>query len=264
MAIELIDRTERYSFSRISRTFNEKMDFTKVSKLETFYLHTGNANLELRTKGGVEEIALREGEGVVVTPGVSYRLNTQDSFLAYTVSSEVKSSEPIIEIIDDGETKSEVPLPPWKIIRSPKKVNKPWGHELWVVWTRDYHVMKQIAMNPDRQSSLQFHREKLETNTLQEGSAVVIDGYRLNPQAPEEEVQASSRGVDFFQQYSKEMGQGDWWTSHPGTVHRVIAGPQGYLAYEVSTPELDDVIRLQDDTGRVSGRIESEHQGGKN
>ena len=46
----------------------------------------------------------------------------------------------------------------------------------------------------------------------------------------------------------------------PGELHRVIARCD-YTAIEVSTPELDDVIRWQDDTGRGHGRIESEHTG---
>ena len=42
-------------------------------------------------------------------------------------------------------------------------------------------------------------------------------------------------------------------------IHRVISVVD-YLAYEVSTPELDDVIRLADDSGRKSGRIDKEHR----
>ena len=53
---------------------------------------------------------------------------------------------------------------------------------------------------------------------------------------------------------------GSGWSSPPGELHRVIAR-RDYTAIEVSTPELDDVIRWQDDTGRGHGRIESEHAG---
>ena len=96
---------------------------------------------------------------------------------------------------------------------------------------------------------------------MEEGQATVIEGYRLDPQAPEDEVQESSRGIDFTQ-YAKQMRPLDHWTSTPGVVHRVIAATD-YLAYEVSTPELDDVIRLQDDSQRESGLIKSEHTGAR-
>ena len=41
-------------------------------------------------------------------------------------------------------------------------------------------------------------------------------------------------------------------------IHRIKANSQTTL-FEVSTPHLDDVIRVSDDTNRVSGRIKSEH-----
>ena len=44
----------------------------------------------------------------------------------------------------------------------------------------------------------------------------------------------------------------------PMTIHR-MEGVTDITIFEISTPELDDVIRLQDDSSRLSGRIESEH-----
>jgi len=258
MTIQKIDVTERYNFKRIIQTQEQQIGFVVATNLKTTFIHSGNATLEIMEENGqLEKIALSEGEGFVITPGVEYKLNASEQFTAYEVSSEVKNGEPIIEIIDTEDKKEEVPLPKYKIIKDPKKVVKPWGHELWIMWTKDYHVMKQIGMNAGNRSSLQFHREKLETNYLQEGEADVIDGYRLNPQASEEEVQESSIGIN-FDDFKNRQTPGTHWTSIPGTVHRVIAVTD-YLAYEVSTPELDDVIRLQDDSGRNSGRIISEH-----
>ena len=49
------------------------------------------------------------------------------------------------------------------------------------------------------------------------------------------------------------------FTNIPGEVHRVYS-EEDYIAYEVSTPQLDDVIRVQDDNRRPSGLIESEHK----
>ena len=49
------------------------------------------------------------------------------------------------------------------------------------------------------------------------------------------------------------------FTNVPGEVHRVYS-EEDYIAYEVSTPQLDDVVRVQDDSNRQSGLIKSEHK----
>lgn len=257
MVIEKIDETNRYLFERIEQTKDEDVESKTIDGLLTAYIHRGEAQLYIYGET-IGILDLKAGEGFVLTPGTQYILDTKTSFEAFQVSSEVDTTKPIIEIIDDGYSRREEELTGPKHIENPKRVDKPWGHELWIMWTRDYHVMKQIGMFGGKQSSLQFHREKLETNYLIEGEADVIDGYQLDPQTPEEEVLKSSKGID-FNQYKENKKPGDFWTSQAGVVHRVIS-IQDYLAYEVSTPELDDVIRLQDDSGRKSGRIDSEHK----
>ncbi|MBR9701516.1 hypothetical protein GOV13_01200 [Candidatus Pacearchaeota archaeon] len=258
MTTNLIDKTDRYIFEKIKRTENFRGKNEMASKLSTTFVHEGNINLYLQVAGSEIHKRIKTGDGFIIAPGTTYRIDSSGGLVAYTVSSEVQPGSPIIEIMETGNNRKEIELGGYRIIEDPKRVDKPWGHELWISWFRDHHVMKQIGMKPEKQSSLQFHREKLETNYLHEGSAEVIDGYKLDSQASEEEVQKSSKGVD-FNKYKQSMGPGDFWTSHPGVVHRVISGPKGYLAYEVSTSELDDVIRLQDDSGRGSGRINSEH-----
>jgi hypothetical protein len=56
-----------------------------------------------------------------------------------------------------------------------------------------------------------------------------------------------------------ELQAGVVFDVHPGYVHRVVATTDLEFM-EASTPELDDVIRLQDDSGRTHGRISYEHQ----
>jgi len=259
MTKSLIDKTSRYNFERIHREVTQKDEKELIKDLTTTFIHEGNIVLNLELKNGdLKKIPLSSGQGFILTPGIQYSIENEGRFVAYSVSSEVEENKPIIEILDDGDEKREVEIGEYKIITNPKMVKKPWGHELWISWFRDYHVLKQIGMIAGKKSSLQFHRNKLETNYLESGAAEVIEGYNLNPQASEEEIQASSKGV-CFEQYRKRMILGDHWKSHPGTVHRVIS-TRDYLAYEVSTPELDDVIRLQDDTGRISGRIKEEHK----
>ena len=54
------------------------------------------------------------------------------------------------------------------------------------------------------------------------------------------------------------MNANDYWDNQAFEIHRVFS-IDSYTAYEASTAELDDVIRLQDDNNRASGFIKSEH-----
>ena len=62
------------------------------------------------------------------------------------------------------------------------------------------------------------------------------------------------KDVDLIKDYSKDVDAPYYFTNIPGEVHRAFS-LEDYTAYEVSTPELDDVIRIQDDSGRKSGKI---------
>ena len=233
-------------------------DVSVGDSVRTFYIHKGSAVLSnLRSSGGhIEERLLNAGEGFIATPGAIYSLDISDSdFVALQTSSPAKGD--IYEIVDDGHSKQEVIIPGHRIITNPKFVSKPWGHELWISWLRDHHVLKQIGMTTDKKSSLQLHRDKLETNYLVEGIADVIDGYRMDVNLPEEAMKEIARKVD-WDSYKTRKLPGDFWTNVPGVVHRVISA-SSYIAYETSTPELDDVIRLNDDANRASGRIAEEH-----
>jgi quercetin dioxygenase-like cupin family protein len=132
------------------------------------------------------------------------------------------------------------------------RVSKPWGHEVWLTdnLTDPPYALKLITMTAGHRSSLQSHERKAETNYVVRGEATVLNGGTA-PADPSVPVDAASlpRSVH---------GPGSGWSSPPGMLHRVIA-EQDYTAVEVSTPELDDVLRWQDDTGRSGGRIESEH-----
>jgi hypothetical protein len=56
----------------------------------------------------------------------------------------------------------------------------------------------------------------------------------------------------------KAYQSGRGWSSEHRELHRVIAN-SNYISIEISTPELDDVIRWEDDNDRGNGRIDSEH-----
>ncbi len=119
------------------------------------------------------------------------------------------------------------------------KVEKPWGHELWLE-LNEFYAYKLIHMKAGNRSSLQWHDRKIEAN-------YVIDG--------EAEVLLEDENGD-LQSHIFKAGSG--WVVPVKRKHRVIARTD-YTALEVSTPHLDDVIRFQDDTNRTSGKINEEH-----
>jgi len=111
-----------------------------------------------------------------------------------------------------------------------ERVEKPWGHEIWWAHT-DQYAGKLLVVNAGHALSLQFHREKDETSYLLSGRL------RLTQGASTEELA------------EWEIGAGQVWRSEPGTVHSIEA-LEDSVVLEVSTPHLDDVVRLQDRYGR--------------
>lgn len=110
-----------------------------------------------------------------------------------------------------------------------RKVEKPWGHELIWAETPKY-VGKILVIKPGQKLSRQYHKVKEETLYVTRGEMLLEIGM---PDALE----------------SRTMRAGDVFHVLPGTVHRMI-GVQETEVFEVSTPELDDVVRLDDAYGR--------------
>ncbi len=115
-----------------------------------------------------------------------------------------------------------------------EKVEKPWGHELIFAVTERY-AGKLLFVKAGESLSLQFHNVKDEAWYVLSGRAEVELG------APGERLLAS-----------EVVGAGAAFRFQPGTVHRVRA-LEDTTILEVSTPELDDVVRLEDRYGRVEG-----------
>ncbi len=114
-------------------------------------------------------------------------------------------------------------------IKSPVRVDKPWGYEL--LWAKtDRYVGKLIHVNKGHALSLQYHNQKDETIFLWSGKLLY-------------EYQENGEMV------KREMGPGDRIYVPPPTVHRMTALEDSDV-FEVSTPELDDVVRLEDRYGR--------------
>ena len=114
---------------------------------------------------------------------------------------------------------------------SPRRVEKPWGWEL--VWAEtEAYVGKLLFVRAGEALSLQYHQVKDEAWLVREGLARVELGV------------ADGDVLDTI-----EIREGDALHYPPGTLHRVTA-LEDTLIVEVSTPHLDDVVRIEDRYGR--------------
>lgn len=112
-----------------------------------------------------------------------------------------------------------------------ERVEKPWGHEL--IWARtDRYVGKILHVRAGHALSTQYHERKDETLYLLRGEL----RFWVGP------------SVDALEEVS--LREGESYRILPGTVHRMEAVRDCDIL-EASTPELDDVVRLEDRYGRV-------------
>lgn len=143
----------------------------------------------------------------------------------------------------------------------PKIVKKPWGQERWLAdGVRTPYALKEIVFNAGYRSSLQVHKFKIETNYVVSGTGVLILGKMSFPIDQYLSGKLGSDTLDWYIQNVDEIPieSGIVFDVLPGTIHRIVATTT-LTFIESSTSELDDVIRLQDDTKRVHGKINSEH-----
>ncbi len=111
-----------------------------------------------------------------------------------------------------------------------RRVAKPWGHEL-IFAENDRYAGKILHLEGGHALSLQYHERKDETLYVLNGEldlSVEVDG----------------RMMDI------RLKPGDAYRIRPGVRHRLRAGADCDLV-EVSSPELDDVVRLEDAYGRA-------------
>jgi len=121
-----------------------------------------------------------------------------------------------------------------------KTVHKPWGKEEWLE-LNDKYCYKRIYINAGHKTSYQYHDFKRETNYLISGEAEI---WLENDEGIVEKT---------------IMKPGEYFNVTPPKKHRVIAITD-IILQEVSTPEVDDVIRIDDEYYRPDGRLEYEHE----
>ena len=137
----------------------------------------------------------------------------------------------------------------WHYDENEAKVDvKPWGREIWINFRKGEgvgdedkkYIMKKLYIKKGTRTSFQYHKYKVETNFLIEGAV----------EAWFEDVKGHIE--------VKVLGSGAIWTIPAGVKHRIVT-LEDIVLFESSTPEVDDVIRIKDDTLRGDGRIQNEH-----
>jgi mannose-6-phosphate isomerase len=118
--------------------------------------------------------------------------------------------------------------------RSPRRVDKPWGHEL--IWAEtDAYVGKLLEVRAGHSLSLQYHEVKDESWLVEAGEARLGLGIH---------------GEDDDNLTEITITAGDTLRFEPGTLHKLTA-VSDLRIIEVSTPHLEDVVRLDDSYGRA-------------
>ena len=110
-------------------------------------------------------------------------------------------------------------------------IEKPWGREE-IIELNDNYMVKKLTMWKDHRCSLQMHNYKKETIYVLSGCLKIISG----------------KDLDDLKE--KNYLAGDTITISPGIIHR-MEGVDDSVYLEASTPEMDDVVRLNDDYDRV-------------
>lgn len=128
------------------------------------------------------------------------------------------------------------------------KVTKPWGYELWLNGENPNFAFKKIIINPGYKTSLQYHKFKKETNVLYAGKANLY--FKSTPTLNNK---VTPKDIDHITLEAPSIVN-----VNPNVIHRIESLTK-IILLEASTPHLEDVIRIADDTNRKDGKINEEH-----
>jgi mannose-6-phosphate isomerase-like protein (cupin superfamily)/predicted DNA-binding transcriptional regulator AlpA len=118
---------------------------------------------------------------------------------------------------------------------SSRRVEKPWGFEIWWAVT-DSYAGKILHVKQGHRLSLQYHQYKDESCYVLSGRVLLIKGRTVQDLA------------------EREMAPGSNWRNRPGEIH-TIAALEDSMILEASTSQLTDVVRLSDCYGRTSSTV---------
>jgi mannose-6-phosphate isomerase len=187
-----------------------------------------------RMKTGGESVPLTDGQLIVMEkPGATSIEGDFEAFVAGTTKS--VSAQRTVRVVASSDV---------------KKVDKPWGYELWLTGEHPQFAFKKLFIKAGTKTSLQYHNFKRETMIFWDGKAALH--YRSNPKVSIDQVKSGDVS-------STPLVRGDLVQVFPHQIHRVEAVSDIHL-FEVSTAHLDDVVRVSDDANRANGRIAEEHK----
>ncbi len=126
-----------------------------------------------------------------------------------------------------------------------RKVNKPWGHEIHFTPDNLPYMGKLLHVDEGKRLSLQVHDVKRESWFLASGSMILII----------EDANGDMQEID--------MKPGQGYTCALGQKHRLKGGVGGGDVFEVSTPELGNTFRLEDDFSRDTETEEAREERNK-
>jgi len=111
-----------------------------------------------------------------------------------------------------------------------KIIEKPWGKEEFLHLDQSY-MMKRLTMHKGHRCSLQYHEKKTETVYILSGKLKIYLG--TNKDCLEEKIFEKNQSITIL----------------PFQIHRMEA-LEDCIYLEASTPEVNDVVRIQDDYNR--------------
>ncbi len=115
-----------------------------------------------------------------------------------------------------------------------KKIEKPWGYE--VIWANSERIAgKVLYIRQGHRLSLQYHEKKEEAIYVMSGNLILT-------------TTDSKTGKNV----ETSLSTGESHHIYPGDIHRFEARDSDVTLVEVSTPELSDVVRIEDDYKRVN------------
>lgn len=221
-----------YSFSSLSSPHQ-----AEAGQFHVLYTHTGSC---LYVNGDIQ-IPLHSGQFLIFLSSKPISIShIQAGSDVVLLSKNVTT--PYTDILPDH---------PLSLDQDAYKVSKPWGYEYWITGAEPLYdcVLKFISISSGFRTSLQVHLEKYESNYLVSGEAT----FNYSPESYQPSISSPSYPLK-----SIYLDQPQCINVPPLTIHQLEALSDISLI-EASTNHLDDVIRLQDDSGRSHGRIESEH-----
>lgn len=242
--------------SELDLSANGRQDFADGEYVYYYYSSTKKSSLKISELKSFTVFVLEKGKGLkaICSADESKELNQFETIQVENQSIEILCNENAVFIVAGTYQGSEELTPSINFFQEEKlyRVSKPWGYEVWVNGkSHPRYSLKKIRINKGTKTSLQYHQFKKETNVVYEGEAIFH--YKKNKNVKNDDV----IDKDIGQKKIKAVTSID---VSPNIIHR-IESITSILLYEVSTPHLDDVIRLQDDVKRANGKILEEHIG---